>query len=218
MSWRCAVCVERGAGSASSRAASVVKGEISSAQHTSDLNTLPIPARRVRQQHARELGCRIEHGEARDNCVEIDAGRAEIRARGDRSFATRVTDVRAPSASRRSSTIGAAKQHCARAVFDTQDDARGVPGAAPALTRHVYVPGAGHLHVRMQHLPIGEVDEQVFARGVDRGDRRAGLGRASPTTGRAGIRTRPGFSRRALRGVAPPHERSCRLRARPHGA
>src|SRR5205807_4157949 len=57
-----------------------------------------------------------------------------------------------------------------RAVVDADDDARGVAGPAPAFGRPVQMPRSGHLHVCMEHVTVGEVHEEVLARGVDRGD------------------------------------------------
>ena len=41
------------------------------------------------------------------------------------------------------------------------------------------MPGSGHLHVRVQHIAVGEAHEQVLARRVDRGDRGARFRSAS---------------------------------------
>src|SRR5438874_7019713 len=66
-----------------------------------------------------------------------------------------------------------------RAVVDSHDDARAVTGPAPTLGGSVDMPGSGHLHVRVQHMTVGEVYEEVLARRVDRRDRRTGFRSAS---------------------------------------
>ena len=157
-----------------------VNGATRSAQQISDLNTLPIPAaiRWSRSAVASSVpGSQREPGQHR---VEIDFGCAEVRAEAfehpGRARRAVVAVVLAPQLDDRRCEADRGGP-----VGDPHHDARGVPGPAPTLGRSVQVPRAGHLHVRVEHVTVREVHEDVLAHRVDTRDRRARL-RSSSTS------------------------------------
>ena len=145
-----------------------MNGEMCSAQQTSDLYTLPIPA--AMRWSSSTAASSVSGSSSASRARTASRSKSDSQRSGPRRSSMRDArvDRSSPLAFAAQLDDGRGEADRGRAVVDAHDDARGVAGPAPAFARSVDVPDAGHLHVRVQHVSVGEPHEQVLARRFDR--------------------------------------------------